>query len=130
MPLVVPTNAERDMLADVLGPDHTLRLYTNDRTPAKGDLASSYVEASGRGYAPHLLTADGWEIQAGAPSVATHETRTFVFDGVLGDVYGYFVTRNSDGALRWAERFNGAPLAIVNDGDKIDIQLSFSLGNA
>lgn len=93
------------------GKDLTLRLYTNDKTPADGDTAASYTEATGGGYAAKTLTAGDWTIsRVGGIDQAAYAQQTFEFTGALTtnpDVRGYYVT-DADGVLQWAEKFDAA----------------------
>lgn len=120
MPLKVPNTQEVEVLTNRLTPALTMRLYGNDKTPADGDTAAAYTEISGGGYAALPLTFGNWNIVGGNPSTATYNaTQVWTFTGVIdppGTIYGYYVTRNSDGALMWAERFPAAnvPFGPVN----------------
>ena len=41
---------------------------------------------------------------------------------------GHYVTRNSDGRLRWFEPLAGGPMRIVNDGDQVSVEVVLALG--
>ena len=114
MSLKVPNSVEVAVLTTIMTPALTLKLYSNDKTPADSDTAASYTEVTGGGYASKPLTFANWGITSGSPSVALYNTtQSWTFTGPTGGpgtIYGYFVTRNSDGALQWAERF---PSAVV-----------------
>ena len=123
MALKVPDAIEVEVLTTLLTPAHTLRIYGNNRTPADGDVASDYTEISGGGYANKPLTFANWSIVAGAPSYAVYTSQTWIFTGPVAGpntIYGYYITRNTDGKLLLAERFASAvvPFAPVN-GSKI-----------
>lgn len=123
MPLKVPNTIEVEVLTTMLTPALTLRLYGNDKTPADGDTAAAYTEVSGGNYVNKPLVFATWSIVGGTPSVASYVGQTWLFNGPINPpntIYGYFVTRNSDGKLMWAERFPAAnvPFAPVN-GSKI-----------
>lgn len=123
MPLKVPNTIEVEVLTAMLTPALTLRLYGNDKTPADGDTAAAYTEITGGNYTNRPLTFASWNISAGTPSQASNIGQTWLFNGPVNPpntIYGYFVTRNSDGKLMWAERFPAAnvPFAPVN-GSKI-----------
>ena len=98
-----------------------LKLFTNDKTPAEGDAAGAYTEASGNGYASVALTPASWTTAAGAPSQVEYPQVTFTFTGALGSVYGYFIVQTTSGLLVAAERFSDGPYVIVNNGDQIKI---------
>ena len=127
MALVVPNVGEAVMLALILTPNLTLKLYTNNITPGETDTDSTYTEASGSGYLAKALVFADWTITPGAPSEAAAPQQTFTFSGALGAVYGYFVIRASDGVLLWAERLTTAPFTVANSGDQIKITPRFSL---
>ncbi len=99
----------------------TLRLYTNNKTPSETDVEGDYTEASGSGYAAISLTGASWTISGTAPTQAAYAQQTFTFTGALGNVYGYYLTRNADDKLQLAERFSDGPYNIQNNGDTIKI---------
>ena len=118
-----PNAIEVEVLTTMLTPAFTLRLYGNDKTPADGDVSANYTEIAGGGYANKPLTFANWTITAGAPSLAVYAGQTWIFTGAInapGTIYGYYVTRNSDGKLLFASRFPSAnvPFVPVN-GSKI-----------
>lgn len=125
MTIVVPNVGEGRILNNFLNKvapqDATLKLYTNNVTPAETDTASTYTEATGSGYAAKNLVAANWTVTEGAPSDGTAAEQTFTFSGALGNVYGYYLVQTSSGILLWAERFSSAPQVIQNDGDQIKI---------
>ncbi len=120
MTLIVPNARELVILTDFLTPDLTLKLYSNDRTPAGGDVAADYTEISGGGYTNKPLTFANWGITAGAPTVGLYNAvQEWIFTGATdapGTIYGYYITRDSDGVLMWAERFpsGSVPFTPVN----------------
>lgn len=99
----------------------------NASAPAEADVAATYTEASGSGYAAITLTPASWTITEGAPTTAEHTEVTFSFTGSLGNVYGYFIVGDTSGRLKWAERFTGRPYNIQNNGDQIKITPKISL---
>lgn len=86
----------------------TLKLYSNNVTPAKGDTSATYTEVIGGGYAAKTLTTGNWTLTAGTPTTGTYNTaQDFTFTGVTNSpavVYGYFVV-DSLNALFCSERF-------------------------
>jgi len=85
----------------------TLKLYSNNKTPAEGDTAADYTEISGGGYAAKALASGSWVITGGDPSVASYAAQDFNFTGVTNApavIYGYFVV-DSNNLLRGSERF-------------------------
>lgn len=111
----VPAQQEREVVTLVITPALTLRLYSNDKAPAAGDVTADYTETVGGGYVNKALTFANWtqSTVAISPQSATYAPQTWLFTGVTGapgTVYGYYVTRNSDGKLMWAERFPAGSL--------------------
>lgn len=96
-----------------------LRLFTSNTTPADGDTAGTYTEASGSGYASISLTGASWGAASGG-SIAFAQ-QTFTFTGALGNVYGYYYTQTTSGVLIASERFSDGPYNIANNGDQIKI---------
>jgi len=109
MSLIVTNVQEVEVLTNFLTPALTMRLYGNDRTPAGTDAAANYTEIAGGGYASKALTFANWELTAGGPTVALYNAvQTWVFTDAIdapSTIYGYYITRNSDGLLMYAERF-------------------------
>jgi len=131
MPLIVPNVLEVEVLTTLLTPALTMKLYGNDATPSASSSAASFTEISGGGYASKPLTFANWTISAGDPSTGVYNaSQLWTFTGPIGgtgNIYGYFVTRNSDGKLMWAERFPSAvvPFAPIT-GSKINVLPRFS----
>jgi|SRR5262245_5712025 len=130
MSMKVPNAVEVEVITTLLTPNLTLKLYGNDKTPADGDVAANYTEISGGGYANKPLTFANWTITSGAPSAGSYPGQTWIFTGPInapGTIYGYYVTRDSDGKLMWAERFPSAnvPFGPVN-GSKIVVLPRFT----
>lgn len=103
-------------LQEILNRVLTLKLYSNNRTPAAGDTAGSYTEVSGGGYADVDLLYASWSISAGG--IASYAPQDFTFTGATtapAVIYGYYIV-DADGVLRWAERFPGTvvPFTPVN----------------
>jgi hypothetical protein len=131
MALLVPNVGEVTALSYLVGKTATtenlvLRLYTNNATPAETDIASTYTEASGFGYASITLTGATWTITGGAPSPATYPQQIWTFTGALGNVYGYYLTRLTSLDLVYAERFVDGPYNIVNVGDQVKLSPAIS----
>jgi hypothetical protein len=127
MALLVPNVGEvlalQNFLNNAAPQNQVLRLYTNNITPAEGDTAATYTEASGGGYSAKNLTGSSWTITAGAPSEASYARQDFVFTSVPSPatMYGYYVTQVTSGTLMWAERFPSAPFTIINANDEVRV---------
>lgn len=109
MPLIIPNVIEVAILTAQLTPAHTLRLYGNNATPSGVSVAADFTEIAGGGYANKPITFANWTITGGAPTVALYNaTQSWVFTGPInapGTIYGYFITKDSDGTLLLAQRF-------------------------
>jgi len=114
-----------DFTSDILRDPCTLRLYSNDNLPEE-PTAADFEEVQGPGYIGKAMRAQGWDITR-APEEATYPKQTFAFSGAAGVVRGWYITRNSDGRLRWYAPLSGGPQRIVNDGDEISVTPSLSL---
>ena len=114
MSLLVPNVGEVEMANKILNQNLTLKLYSNDRTPALSDTAASYTEVAGGGYANKSLTYANWSISA--DGIATYNAaQDFTFTGTTsapGTVYGYYVVDGSN-ILVWAERFPSGVLPFL-----------------
>ena len=108
MALVIPNGQEEKLLDLILNQTISLKLYSNNRTPANTDVAADYTEVSGGGYAAISLTFANWTSTAGSPTEATYAThQSFTFTGASASpttVYGYYML-DDDGLLLLAERF-------------------------
>lgn len=114
MSLIVPDSLEIITLQTLLNTALTLRLYGNDITPSASSSTALFNEIGGGGYASKPLTFANWGFTGGDPSIAVYNaTQTWNFTGNINapsSIYGYYVTRNSDNQLMWAERF---PVGLV-----------------
>ena len=68
-----------------------------------------------------LLTGADWSILNTDPPVAVGAQQTFTFAGALGNVYGYYLTRETSGKIAWAERFSDGPYNVARSGDDIKV---------
>jgi hypothetical protein len=120
---IITDEAKADMMREILREPCTIRLYVNEVGPSP--LAGDFVEPEGGGYAPKIVRSDGWDTQ-NAPVIASYPSQLWHFTGPAGVVRGYFLTRNSDGRIRWYEPLPGGPMKIVNDGDQVRVAINFS----
>jgi len=113
MPMTITNVAKGRMLQmrlNTLAPqDLVLRLYSNDKTPAVGDVAGDYTEVTGGGYAAITLDPADWTVTEASPATAALVEQVFAFASAVGNVYGYFVTEAVSGLLLGAERFSDGP---------------------
>lgn len=108
MSLVVPDAVEVIILQLFLNQNFTIRLFGNNATPGPLSVAGDFNEIVGGGYANKPLTFANWSFTANAPSYGIYPKQSWTFTGPInapGTLYGYFITRDSDGLLMWAERF-------------------------
>lgn len=123
MALVVPDAFEVEVLTNWVTAAFTMKLYSNDVTPSGASSAATFTEVTGGGYASKPLTFANWTITSGNPSQAIYNaTQQWTFTGATGgtgNIYGYFVTRNSDGKLMYAERFPAANVPFVPQAGSI-----------
>lgn len=119
MTLVVVNQGEEHFLTLLLGVDYTLRLFQNDVTDGltaaqvEALTEAEFVEADFTGYSATALAGGAWTIEQGAPTVGTYPLQGFTSSANQAQqaVYGYYVTRASDGALEWFEEF-AAPVFV------------------
>jgi hypothetical protein len=133
MAIVFTNSGELIALKNIL--NHTqpqtleLRLFSNNKVPAKTDVTADYTEVSGYGYAAVTLTPNDFVYTPGDPSTAAFPQITFAFTGAAGAIYGYYVVQATSGLLIFANRFANAPITVLNNGDEIRILLTLSLNN-
>lgn len=100
-----------------------LHLYSNNLTPNTSSTLGSFTECTFPGYAAIALASFG------APSVSSHvatmseTTRTFTRSstGTAENVYGYFVTDDTDTVLLWSEKDPNGPFVMQNAGDSYSV---------
>jgi hypothetical protein len=104
------------------GRDTALRLFRNDKTPARGDTAADYGEANFSGYSPELLPAWRWSESADGLELSQPE-QTFrsALDQTTQNIFGWYLTAEGSGDLVAAGRFGDAPNPISNLNDRIKI---------
>jgi hypothetical protein len=136
MPLWIANVAEEAFLDLLTAVGYTLRLYTNDVTAGltasqiEALTAAAFTEATFTGYTAKTLTGGSWTTTQADPSTATYAQQTFTrtSTGTAQTVYGYYVTRTSDGVLMWFERFTG-PITTTTNGDAIVITPTLTLAD-
>jgi hypothetical protein len=131
--IVVPNVGEAAFLSLITDVDSTIRLFKTDvtagLTPAQVDALdqTDFVEATFTGYSAVSMTT-AWTVSPDDPSEATRPQVSFTSSAnqAAQTIYGYYVTRNSDGQLRWFEDFAG-PLIVENLGDAIVVTPTLTL---
>lgn len=112
----------------------TVKLYSNDVTPAQDDVASDYTETTGGGYADvDIPDGSDFTVVAGNPSQATFaDFIDFNFTGTTGGsgkVYGYFIV-DANGVLIGAQRGSAPSGITIANGSLVKILPVLKLGNA
>lgn len=124
MTLLVATvgaNVALEHIVNKTAPENLiLKLFISNTTPAVGDTAATYTEATFPGYAAVTLTGASWGA-ASARSIA-YAQQTFTCSGVSTDnVYGYYLVGATSTTLYWAERDGAAPFAVRLPGDAVKV---------
>ncbi|HMG43937.1 MAG TPA: hypothetical protein VK611_21570 [Acidimicrobiales bacterium] len=125
--VTVVNQGEEAFLDLITNIDMTLRLYVNNvtsgltATQIEALTQAAFTEATFAGYAAVSMTT-AWTTTAGDPSEAVRSPVTFTRSttGVVQQVYGYYLTRNSDGALQWFEHFD-APIPVEVSSDAVTV---------
>lgn len=113
---LMATVGKNEMLNKLVNQVLTLKLFSNNVTPALGDTAATFTEISGGGYVSKTLAFASWVVASG---IATYNAaQDFNFTGATaapGTAYGYFII-NASGTLIAAERFAAGvlPFSPVN----------------
>lgn len=136
MTLVVVDQGEEAFLDAILAVNYTLHLYKNDVTDGltaeqiEALTETDFTEADFTGYSAAALTGGSWTTTPGDPcaSVYAEQMFTSTADQTLQTVYGYYVTRTSDGALQWFEPFV-TPLDIEFENESIRITPRITLAD-
>jgi len=97
-----------------------LKLYSSNTTPAEGDTAGTYTEATFSGYAAITLTGASWGAASGGSIAYAQQTFTYTTP-TTNSIYGYFVIQTSSGTLLYSERDAGATFVITTTGDNIKV---------
>jgi hypothetical protein len=136
MTLVVVNQGEEAFLDAILAVGYTLHLFQNDVTDGltAGQIEaldeSDFTAATFTGYSSKALTGGSWTTTPGDPCTGSYAQQTFVSstDQTAQTLYGYYVTRTSDGALQWFEEFT-SPLVIEFEGEAIRVTPRITLAD-
>ena len=109
--------------------DVKLLLYKSNTTLTEATAYADLTIADFTGYADATLTGASWTITDADPSVSSYAKVTFTSSAGSQNqnVYGYVVTNSAKTIALWGETFTDGPYNIANNGDKIEVTLSFSL---
>lgn len=129
MSVIVLNAGEQALLANGLtGVAYNLRLFKTDvtagLTPEQVDAltAANFTEATFTGYAAAAVGTVDWTITQGNPTTAVNVEKQFTSSAnqAAQTIWGYYVTRTSDGVAIWFEDFDG-PVSIEFLNDRIDV---------
>ncbi len=102
----------------------SLRLFTNNITPADTTVATDLVQATFTGYAAATLNGATWgAANTGRPSVSSYPIQTFTSSVTQAtqQIYGYYIVQATSGILLGLERFVDAPIPITNLNDFVTV---------
>jgi microcystin-dependent protein len=133
---IVVDQGEEDWLDLVLAVNYTLHLFTNEvtagLTPEQIDALdeTDLDEATFAGYASAALTGGSWTTTPGNPTTGVYAEQSFVRSstGAPQDIWGYYLTRTSDGELQGFEQFD-APITVELINDEIEVTPRITLGD-
>lgn len=141
MPGIVPQVAQELILNGMLGKTPvvtfplTVKLYSNDVTPAQDDIAADYTEVTGGGYVDVDIPDGGdFDVVAGNPSQGEYNLGFIEYNftgttGGSGKVYGYYIV-DANGVLVNAQRGDAADGITIENGSLVKVLPIFRLGNA
>lgn len=125
MAILVPDAGENlalEMIVNKTAPqDLILKLFQSNTTPAEGDTAATYTEATFSGYVSVTLTGASWGAAAAGSIAFAQQTFTHNGGATLNSIYGYFMVQATSGIILLAERDGAAPFTMQNNGDNIKI---------
>jgi microcystin-dependent protein len=121
----------------VTGVAYVLRLYKADvtagLTPPEIDALdeTDFTEATFTGYSAAAVSTGGWTITQGNPTKAVNVEKQFTSSANQSaqNIWGYYVTRTSDGVAMWFEQYP-APVVIEDLNDRIDVIPTMTLDDA
>jgi len=110
---------------------YVLHLYKTDTTIQQSMVIGDFTEANFTGYSAQNITDFGAAYINGS-SKAESDAGLYSFiqtgTGVTNSVYGYYVT-TAGGALRWAERYAGAPVSMNATGKVFSVAPSITMAD-
>ena len=125
MALVVPDTGENLALEMVVNKtaaqNLVLKLFQSNTTPAEGDTAGTYTEATFSGYSAITLTGASWGAASGGSIAYAQQTFTHNGGATSNSIYGYYMIQLTSGTLFLAERDGSAPFTLANNGDNVKI---------
>ena len=140
MSIIVSHEGEIQLLTDLLsaGENWTLKLFSNNITPAEGDTAATYTEATFTGYSAVTLTRSisgtTWSTPTGTGSILESGCAKSQYNPSTPiqwtatstqNIYGYYYVGATSGKLIMAELF--ASIAYLAATTVIDFTPGFEL---
>jgi hypothetical protein len=103
-----------------------VKLFTNNTTLSVNDTAASYTEVVNGtgGYSYKTLSASSWNVSG---NIAAYPSQTWTFTGAVGNIYGYYVIRQTTGDLVFSEKFSGGPYNVQTNGDNISVTINLTI---
>lgn len=130
--LQVVNQGEEAFLDLILAVNYTLRLFKTDVETGLTDeqknalTESSFTEATFTGYSAKALTGGSWTTTQDDPSTGAYAQQTFTCSGGASQqIYGYYLTKTTGGALQWYEQFDGP--VTISSGDSLRVTPAISL---
>lgn len=118
---MIPLVGKTEILEKLLAQDLTIKLFSNNVTPADSDTAATYTEVAGGGYSSKTLTGGSWTIVDDLASYAQQEWDFTDATDAPGTIYGYYIVNGSN-VLIGVERFPSGVLPFEPvDGSTIKI---------
>lgn len=111
--------------------DLKLKLYSSNTSLSVTTVIGDLTEATFTGYAEKTLTGASWTVTSASPAVASYAQQEFTSTAGSQNqsIYGYVVTNSAGTIALYGETFTDGPYTIVNNGDKIQVTLSFELAD-
>lgn len=107
----IPNVEEGRILENYVRNTISLRLYSNNTTPAETFTLAAFTQVAGGGYAAKSLLAASWTLTTGDPSNVEYAEQEFNFTGPTtapGTIYGYYLVDTVTGLYIGGERFASA----------------------
>jgi hypothetical protein len=120
-------NLALEMIVNKTAPQSlVLKLYSSNTTPAEGDTAGTYTEATFSGYSSIALAGASWGAASGG--TIAYAQQTFTHDGGVtsNNIYGYFVIQTTSGTLLYSERDASSPFIMANNADNVKVTPTIS----
>lgn len=129
MAVVIPDATLIDLVTDTQVHVSAWRvvLFSNNYTPVVGSSWANLTEATFPGYSRQTPTFGTPTVTSSvASSVGSQVTFTCTGGGASQDIYGWALIDTTPGTpeILAANRFSGAPIAMVNNGDFIKVTLT------